>query len=77
MMQRKKMKQKEIEEILNHINQKFEEDVPGIIKMMVRRKLKKFQSFQVESLPDPLRTCTVEELIFIVKHGLDTGKLKI
>ena len=40
------MKQKEIEEILNHINQKFDEDVPGIIKMMMRKKLKNSAHFQ-------------------------------
>jgi len=27
--------------------------------------------------PDSLRNCSVEELISIVNHGLDTGKLKI
>jgi len=77
MIYRKNVKQKEIEEILNHINQKFDEDVPGIVKMLVRRKIKKFQSFQVESLPDSLRTCTVENLINITKQGLESGKLKL
>ena len=71
------MKQKEIEEILDHINQKFDEDVPGIIKMVVRKKIVKFQSFSVESLPDSLRTCTVEDLINITKQGLESGKLKL
>lgn len=71
------MKKKEIDEILGHINQKFEDDVPRIVKMLVRKKIGKFQSFDVESLPDSLRTCTVEELIDIVKKGLESGKLKI
>ena len=71
------MKQKEIEEILSHISQKFDEDVPGIIKMMVRKKIEKFESFSVESLPDSLRTCTVEDLINITKQGLESGKLKL
>ena len=45
--------------------------------MLVRKRIASFQSFEAESLPDSLRNCSVEELISIVKHGLDTGKLKI
>lgn len=71
------MKKKEVDEILEHISQKFEDDVPGIVKMLVRKKIGKFQSFDVGTLPEPLRTCTVEELLDIVKKGLDSGKLKI
>ena len=71
------MRKKEVNEILEHISQKFEDDVPGIVKMLVRKKIGKFQSFDVESLPESLRTCTVEELIDIVKNGLESGKLKI
>ena len=71
------MEQNKIDEILDHINTKFGENVPNLIKMMIRKKIGNFQSFEVESLPDSLRTCTVEELISIVKHGLDTKKLKI
>ncbi|ABX12274.1 hypothetical protein [Nitrosopumilus maritimus] len=71
------MKKKEENEILEHISQKFEDDVPGIVKMLVRKKIGKFQSFDVESLPESLRTCTVEELIDIVKKGLESGKLNI
>lgn len=71
------MKKKEVNEILDHINQKFEDDVPSIVKMLIRKKIGKFQSFETKSLPEPLRTCTVEELIDIVKNGLESGKLKI
>ena len=71
------MEQKEIDEILEHINTKVAEDVPSLVKMIVRKKLGSFQSFEAESLPESLRNCSVEELISIVKHGLDTGKLKI
>ena len=71
------MKKKEADEILEHISQKFEDDVPGIVKMLVRKKIGKLQSFDVESLPKSLRTCTVEELLDIVKKGLESGKLKI
>ncbi|PJC51144.1 MAG: hypothetical protein CO032_01040 [Nitrosopumilales archaeon CG_4_9_14_0_2_um_filter_34_16] len=71
------MQQNEIDEILDYINSKVAEDVPSLVKMIVRKKISNFQSFEVESLPESLRSCTVEELISIVKHGLDTRKLKI
>ena len=71
------MEQNKIDEILDHINTKVAEDVPSLVKMLVRKKIASFQSFEVESLPDSLRNCSVEELISIVNHGLDTGKLKI
>lgn len=71
------MEQKEIDEILEHIHTKVAENVPSLVKMIVRKKLGSFQSFEAESLPESLRNCSVEELISIVKHGLDTGKLKI
>ncbi|QLH04258.1 hypothetical protein C5F49_02215 [Nitrosopumilus oxyclinae] len=71
------MEQNEIDEILEHINTKVAENVPSLVKMIVRKKLGSFQSFEAESLPESLRNCSVEELISIVKHGLDTGKLKI
>ena len=71
------MKKKEADEILEHISQKFENDVPGIVKMLVRKKIGKFQSFDPESLPESLKTCTVQELIEIVQEGLESGKLKI
>ncbi|KFM21812.1 hypothetical protein AAA799B03_00493 [Marine Group I thaumarchaeote SCGC AAA799-B03] len=71
------MKKKEVDEILEHINQKFEGDVPRIVKMLIRKKIGKFQEFEIESLPESLRTCTIEELVDIVKKGLESGKLKI
>jgi hypothetical protein len=71
------MNQNEIDEILDHINTKVAKDVPSIVKMIARKKLGSFQSFDAESLPESLRNCSVEELISIVKQGLDTGKLKI
>lgn len=71
------MEQKEIDEILEHINTKVAENVPSLVKMIVRKKIGSFQSFEAESLPESLKNCSVEELISIVKYGLDTGKLKI
>ncbi len=71
------MKQTDVDEILNHISKKFDENVPGVVKMVVRKKISKLQSFQTNSLPNSLKTCTVEDLIDIVKYGLSSGKLKL
>ena len=71
------MEQNDVEEILNHINTKYNENLPSLVKMVVRKKINKLQTFEVESLPQSLRNCTVEELIAIVKYGLDSGKLKL
>lgn len=71
------MKKKEVDEILEHVGQKFEDDVPSIVKMLVRKKIGKFQSFDSESLPESLKTCTVKDLIDLVQKGLESGKLKI
>ena len=71
------MEQKKVDEVLDHINTKFDKNVPRLVKIIVRKKMSVLQSFEADSIPDSLRTCTVEELIVIVKYGLDTGKLKI
>lgn len=71
------MEQNQIDEILNHINEKYEENVPRIVKMLVKKKIGSLQSFDQNSLPESLRKCTVEELIIIVKQGLDSGKLSL
>ena len=71
------MEKETIDEILNHINSKFESDVPKLVKMLVRKKIGSLQSFDVDSLPDSLRNCTVEELLGVVKDGLDSGRLKV
>ena len=71
------MRQSDIDQILNHINEKFHDDVPGIVKMIVRKKITKLETFKIDSLPPALRECTVEELIIILKNGLVSGNLKL
>ena len=71
------MDQKETDEILNHIKQKFDEEVPGIVKMVVRKKIGRFQAFETETLPESLRNCTLENLVNIVQEALESGKLKL
>jgi len=71
------MEQEKINEIIAHINCKYDTDVPRLVKMLVRKKIGDLQSFDVESMPESLRECTIEELIGVVKDGLDSGKLEI
>ena len=71
------MEQSEIDEILGHINDRFNNDVPGLVKMIVRKKITRIETFEIDSLPPSLRKCTVEDLIVIVKNGLVTGNLKL
>jgi len=71
------MDQKETDEILNHIKQKFDEEVPGIVKMLVRKKIGRFQAFEADTMPESLRNCTLENLINIVQEGIESGKLKL
>lgn len=72
------MDQKDIDEILNHIKLKFDEEVPGIVKMVVRKKMiGRFQAFDARTMPESLRNCSVENLIGIVQEGIESGKLKL
>ena len=57
------MEQNKIDEILAHINTKITEDVPSIVKMLIRKKISGFQSFEAESLPDSLRNCYISFLM--------------
>ncbi|MBT8242186.1 MAG: hypothetical protein HKO48_04415 [Nitrosopumilus sp.] len=71
------MNQDQIDEILDHINSKYDENVPSIVKMLIRKKIGALKSFEADSMPESLRECTVEELLGIAKDGLNSGKLKI
>jgi len=71
------MEQKEIDEIVDYLNEKLDANIPSFVKILVSKKIHKFQSFDPNSLPDSLKNCTVEELIVILKQQLDSGKLKL
>jgi len=72
------MDQKEIEEILNHIKQKFDDEVPGIVKIMVRKKMiSRFREYDAHTMPESMRNCSVENLIDIIQEGIESGKLKL
>lgn len=71
------MEQSEIDEILDHIGEKFHNNVPSLVKMIVRKRIAGLETFEIDSLPSSLRKCTVEDLIVIVKNGLIAGNLKL
>ncbi|MDH3515513.1 MAG: hypothetical protein OEW86_03140 [Nitrosopumilus sp.] len=71
------MKQNDVDEILNYISEKFSDEVPGLVKMIVRKKITKLETFEIDSLPLSLRKCTVEKLFVIVKNSLVSGNLKL
>ena len=71
------MKQKEIDEILSYLNEKFDENIPSFVKILISKKIHKLQSFNPDSLPDSLKHCTVEELIVLLQRELESKRLKL
>ncbi|AFS82178.1 hypothetical protein [Candidatus Nitrosopumilus sediminis] len=72
------MDQKDIDEILNHVKQKFDEEVPGIVKMVIRKKMiSRFREYDAHTMPESMRNCSVENLIDIIQQGIESGKLRL
>ena len=71
------MQQKEIDEILSYLNEKFDENIPSFVKILISKKIHKLQSFNPDSLPDSLKHCTVEELIVLLQQELESKRLKL
>jgi hypothetical protein len=70
------MNQFEINEILEYVSQKYDENVPRAVRFVVRKKVKMIEKFEVEEMPSSLRNCTVEQYITIIKDALRQGTLK-
>ena len=70
------MNQSDVDEILEYVNKKYDENVPRAIRFLVRKKAKMIEKFEVEEMPNSLRNCTVEEYIEIIKDGIKQGTLK-
>ena len=71
------MEQKEIDEILSYLNEKFDANIPSFVKILISKKIHKLQSFDPDSLPDSLKHCTVEDLIIILQQELESKRLKL
>lgn len=70
------MKKDEIQEIIQYVNQKYEQNVPRPLRFIVRKKTKMIEDFDVAEMPQSLRDCSVENYIQIVKDGLKKGTVK-
>lgn len=71
------MNQNETDEILNYVNAKYKERVPGVIRSLIKGKIKKIQKFSPDEMPQSLRNCTVEELLSIVQKGIKDNKISL
>ena len=71
------MQQKEIDEILDYLNKKFDENIPSFVKILISKKIHKLQSFDPDTLPDSLKNCTIKDLILILKQEIDSKNLKL
>ena len=71
------MNSKEIAEIIEYVNTKYNENVPRPVRFVVRKKAKMIEKFDSAEMPLSLRNCTVEQYIEIVKNALRDGTLKL
>ena len=71
------MEQSEIDEIVDYVNEKFDANIPSFVKLLIAKKIHKFQSFDPSTLPTSLKNCTVEVLLIIFKKELDSKLLKL
>ena len=70
------MNEQEIQEIIQYVNTKYNENVPRPVRFVVRKKAKMIEMFDSSEMPESLRNCTVEQYIEIVKSALKDGTLK-
>ena len=68
------MNEFEINEILDFINLKYNEQ-NTIVKTVVGMASNKIETFQLDDWPASLRSCTIEELIMILKVAHQQRKL--
>ena len=71
------MNKKEKQQIVDFINSVYDENIPGPVKFIVTRKVKKIQDFELDSIPEPLRNCTIEELLLILKDAYEKDQLDL
>ena len=71
------LNKKEKKQIIDFINSAYDENIPGPVKFIVKRKVKKIQDFDLDSIPESLRNCTVEELLLILKDAYEKDQLDL
>jgi len=63
------MNEKSNREIIDFINVMYDEQIPRPIKFIVKRKAKNIEKLSLDDFPESFRSCTVEELIIILKDA--------
>ena len=71
------MNKEEVREIINFVNSRYDEGIPGPVKFVVKRKVKKIEKVVISELPESIRKCTVEELLLILKEAYEKKLLKL
>ena len=70
------MNENSAQEIIDFINSMYHEQIPGPVKFIVKRKVKKIEKFNLDDFPESFRTCTVEELVLILKDAHEKKLLR-
>ena len=55
---------------------KYDKEVPGPVKFVVKRKAKKIKTLDPNDFPESFRKCTLEELILILKEAHEKNMLR-
>ena len=71
------LNKKQKQQIIEFINSSYEENIPGPVKFIVKRKVKTIQDFDLDTIPESLRNCTVEELLLILKDAYENDQLDL
>ena len=71
------LNKKQKQQIINFINSSYDENIPGPVKFIVKRKVKDIQDFDLDTIPESLRNCTVEELLLILKDAYENDQLDL
>ena len=71
------MNKNQQQQIINFINSSYDENIPGPVKFIVKRKVKTIQDFDLDTIPESLRNCTVEELLLILKDAYENDQLDL
>lgn len=70
------MNQSDIDEIIQYVNRKYDENIPRPVRFVVRKKLKMIEKFEVDEMPSSLRNCTIEQYVELIKDAIHHGTLK-
>lgn len=70
------MNEDDVQEIVDFVNSRYADDVPGPVKFVVKRKAKKIEKLDPHDLPESLRKCTIEEFVMILKDAYSKKQLQ-